>query len=150
MQDLTSMVRSARAEQMKTSNQWTLGRLIAALREVDSTDDCYVSFAFGDFVPTTCDSWRGSYHEIAIGFEELVKWDSRPLLASFLSHLDSCVGKTFEGWKGGEYVMDESTPVWVANPGKSGRTGVIGIHEEKGPNGTYNVVIRTDYCPYLP
>lgn len=32
--------------------------------------------------------------------------------------------KEFTGWKGGEFTMDESTPVWVANAGNSGNTGL--------------------------
>lgn len=148
MDPLRLAVKAMRTEVFQQTPQWTLGQLIDALRNVDASDDCDVSFAFGYFVPTTCASWRGSYDEIAIGYA-LNDSGGRPTLKDFLSHLRSCVGKEFTGWKGGTFTMDVDTPVWVAEPGDSGNTGVIGIRREVGANGkAYRVHIRTDYCEF--
>ena len=124
--------------------QWTLGQLINELSKIDATDDCWVSFAFGDLVPTKCSSWRGSYDEIAIGFDRL-EYNNRPMLKKFLQHLRNCVGETFIGYKGGEFKMDESTPIWVANYGRSDETGVVGLATDIGAEGKcYRIYIRTD------
>lgn len=145
IQQMVSQMRKATFEK---TPQWTLGQLIEELSKIDATDDCWVSFAFGGFVPTECDSWRGSYAEIAIGFADL-EWEKRPMLKSFLQHLRDCVGKEFTGYKGGEFTMDESTPVWVSNYGRSGETGVVGLATEVGAEGkVYRVHIRTDYCEF--
>lgn len=146
--DIHQAVKAMRKATFERTPQWSLGRLIEALEAVDATDDCWVSFAFGDFVPTRCHSWRGSYSELAIGYAEL-EWETRPALKHFVNQLKQCVGAEFTGWKGGEFRMDLDTPVWVAEGGKSGNTGVVGIHCERGAEGTaYRVVIRTDWCEF--
>jgi hypothetical protein len=148
MQNIRDAVKAMRKATFERTPQWTLGQLIEALSKIDADEDCWVSFAFADFVPTTCDSWRGSYDEIAIGYDEL-EWEKRPMLKDFLSHLRNCVGQEFTGWKGGEFTMHDDTPVWVANPGRSGNTGVVGIHQEVGANGkVYRVNVRADYCEF--
>jgi hypothetical protein len=38
-------------------------------------------------------------------------------------------GKTFTGYKGGDYHMDRSTPVWVANHNESGSTAIVDIRD---------------------
>ena len=53
------------------------------------------------------------------------------------------VTEEFTGWKGGEFEMDESTPVWVANPGDSGNTGIIDVIDDG-----WRVIIMTSYCNY--
>jgi hypothetical protein len=47
-----------------------------------------------------------------------------------LGWLRAANGATFHGYKGGEYEMDDDTPLWVANHGNSGGTAVVGIREE--------------------
>jgi hypothetical protein len=37
---------------------------------------------------------------------------------SLVDELNSCIGKTFIGWKGGEFEMDKDTPVWVSEKGE--------------------------------
>lgn len=143
---IMDLMRQARQQTLAASSQWRLGQLIDALLEIDADEDCTVSFAFGNFIPTTCDSYRGSYAELAIGF---VEGYPGPKLSEFIAHLTDCVGREFAGYKGGEFVMDRSTPLWVANYGNSGCTGVVGIHPEVGANGkAYMVYIRTDYCQF--
>jgi hypothetical protein len=149
MASLQQMAKSMRKATFETTPQWTLGQLIEELASIAADDDCWVSFAFGNFVPTDCDSWRGSYDEIAIGYTVLERCENRPMLTDFLQHLRECVGKEFTGYKGGQYVMNESTPVWVANYGNSGSCGVVGLHVATGANGNaYCVWIRTDYCEF--
>lgn len=52
-------------------------------------------------------SYRGDYYDLA--FE--IRRDVR--VADMLADARSALGKTFQGYKGGDYTMRESTPVWL-------------------------------------
>ena len=130
---------AARKESLANSPQLTLGELILKLDALgDKSKE--VSFAFESARPTGFDSWRGSYCELAIGFDFESK---RQTVEEFLSKCREVVGKTYQGYKGGNYTMSRQTPVWVANYGKSGSTGVIDVLET-----SYQVILVTGYCEY--
>ena len=138
--DLQEMVnnklKADRADSMKTSEQLTLGELILLLERVDGEHT--VRFDYGYFYPTCLSSWRGVYSEIAI---EYSKDGEYPDVQWFLKELKSALGKTFEGYKGGDFVMGKTTPLWVSNYGESNNTAVIGIQVL----GWGVVVINTKY-----
>lgn len=136
---LNNAVTSARKESLAKSPQLTLGELILKLDAV-SDKSKEVSFAFEYARPTEFDSWRGSYCELAIGFDFESK---NPTTEEFLSKCREAVGKTYQGYKGGDFTMSRQTPVWVANYGNSGSTGVIDVLETD-----YSVILVTGYCEY--
>lgn len=116
-----------RAEEMKTSPQLTLGELILKL-EVIERKDFPVVFDVKEYYPTSIRSWRGSYNELALGYTQVAGgWLS---VTQIITLLKEMIGKTLEGYKGGDYLMGKTTPVWVANYGESAgfREG-IGIHD---------------------
>jgi hypothetical protein len=57
---------------------------------------------------------RGSYDELAFTPEPEAK------IADMLKYAKSADGETFTGWKGGEYKMSRSTPVYIGNNGECG------------------------------
>ncbi len=61
-------------------------------------------------------SYRGYYEDLAF---EPAGW--KMTVCDLIAICRSAMGKTFEGYKGGEYEMDETTPVWIAEYGSSGR-----------------------------
>src|SRR5579884_2690083 len=112
---LDNAVQVQRAEQMKTSEQLMLGELILKLEAVQNKNK---PVAFDDPVyhPVDIGSWRGSYCELALEYSQ----DGEVLsTAILLQMLKNAIGKTFGGYKGGEYMMGKTTPVWVANYGES-------------------------------
>jgi hypothetical protein len=133
--------------------QLTLGQLIQKLEKCELTygeenkpkDVC---FDFGSAVPTSLDSWRGVYAHLALGYE-LSGRDNNfrdftsPNVKDLLSELKSANGKCFTGWKGGEYYMNKSTPVWVANPGGVGHTAIVDVYDDG-----INIVLITAYWEY--
>lgn len=142
-----ALLKAARDATLSTSQQWTLGMLIDACEAIERRgyrlhdgSEPEVVFAFEYARPTGIDSWRGIYAELALefGFEDRKAMS----LSEFISMLRRADGETFTGYKGGEYRMSRSTPVWVANYGNSGNTGVIGVRDEG-----YEVVIETAWCP---
>ena len=135
---LSNAVAAGRAERLKTSPQLTLGELILKLEAAkDKTVD--VRFDFAWFRPRGLRSWRGSYSEIAIEWDEKTETKVQWLI----DELKAAIGKTYEGYKGGDFTMGKNTPVWVDNYGDASHTGVVDVLD----NG-YVVIIETRYCEY--
>ena len=79
----------------------SLGELIDRL-EQESDKDRVVPVGF-------CNphSYRGYYEDLAFEIRKNVS------IQEMLDSAKSAVGKTFTGWKGGNYKMNEWTPVWI-------------------------------------
>ena len=91
----------------------TLGELIDRLKAVKNKNKL-VLIQPGNRNPAGFDSWRGSYDELALGHS-----GSEPVtILELLKQARAANGKTFWGYKGGEFVMDRFTPVWIDNPGE--------------------------------
>jgi len=120
----------------------TLGEIIDALESVDqycnNGDIKEVTYDFGYFVPTDLDSWRGSYENLALGYNN----DEAPLLTDLIERCKRADGATYMGWKGGDYLMTMDTPVYVSNPGEACDTGIIGVHDAG-----WKIVLQTGYAP---
>lgn len=117
--DLQEMVFNAmkakRSDDMLTSPQITLGELILKLEAVGDKN-LPIIFDGKKFHPVSVGSWRGSYCELAIEYGLTGKILS---VKKFLKILKNTVSKTFVGYKGGNFLMGRTTPVWVANYGES-------------------------------
>lgn len=98
---------SAQWKQERAGTQMTLGKLIDSLKSLPA----------GAEVQNLMNphSYRGYYSDLS--FER----NSGTRLASeLLADCENAVGKCFCGYKGGDYVMDEETPVWIADQGCCG------------------------------
>lgn len=87
----------------------TLGELIAALEEALETADPEMVVPVGFANPH---SYRGYYDELA--FEPAVG----VTVGSMLACAKGALGSTYTGWKGGDYVMQEWTNVWLSRRGE--------------------------------
>lgn len=83
-----------------------LGELIEWLEHQDGAK--VVPHGFGE----PC-SYRGYYEDVAFAPAENVTF------ASMLANAKSALGATFQGYKGGEYTMNEYTDCWIAEYGTS-------------------------------
>lgn len=104
--------------------QMRLGELIDALKRQDQAEA--VKYDFVHHGPTTLASYRGYYEDLALGYDEKGNY---PTVAELITRLESAIGEVFTGWKGGDYTMTRDTPVWVANPGESGSTVIVGVEK---------------------
>lgn len=144
---LSNAVAAKRQEELKNSPQMLLGELIAKLegikpKEKEDDEEKQVYFDFEYLHPTKPMSFRGIYSELALGFTSHDFPDRKskpPTLTEFIGWLKEAVGKTYEGYKGGDFVMGKQTPIWVANYGNSGHTAVVGVID------SYNVILITQY-----
>lgn len=112
---LHAMVAKGRQETFAKSEQISLGELLLKLEAIaDKTKP--VVFDFNGFVPTSLDSWRGIYAEISFHYEQV----EPKTVSQIIEMVKEAIGKTYEGYKGGDFTMSRQTPVWVANYGESG------------------------------
>jgi hypothetical protein len=126
---------------VKDKGQLSLGMLIEAIEGCEK--DVNVVYDFGYMCPTSIDSWRGSYSELALNYESFKSEDKELTRDRFIVMLKDAVGKTFTGYKGGDFTMTEETPIWVANYGESCNTAVVGVHDAG-----WQIVILTAYLEY--
>lgn len=124
MRDLQSVV-DAMGEAMQNERKkyhLTLGELIEALEEAD--DSLIVEFASCQ-PPGKLHSYRGYYEDLAFST------GSKPVTVSdVLESAREANGETFTGYKGGEYEMDEDTPLWWSEFGSSNGPPLIDIEVE--------------------
>lgn len=64
------------------------------------------------FDPTQAHSYRGDYRQLAF------PPDTNVMVKTMVAGLKGAIGKTFEGWKGGEFEMDENVHVFISNIGE--------------------------------
>jgi hypothetical protein len=104
----------------------TLGELISTLSRKDET--LPVRFDFVYFQPSgEVDRYRGYYEQLALGYETKRE---NITVKELLAVLREAVGKTFTGYKGGDYTMDNSAPIWVARWGEAGDTYVADVRDD--------------------
>ncbi len=100
-----------------------LGSFIEKLKACQQ--DKSVQFDFYGFVPTTLGSYRGYYDHLAFGFAS----QGDPKVSEILAACEEAMGKTYEGYKGGDFTMHADTPLWVGNYGESRNTAIVGVEE---------------------
>ena len=143
---LDNAVKADRQKTLSASDQLTLGEMILKLEPIVKNQkpiiekyehEATVRYDFEYLFPTDIDSWRGIYAELALNFTSK---GEEMKVSAFLKMLKDTVGKTFTGYKGGDFRMNKHTPIWVANYGNSGNTAVIDIVDNE-----YNVILITGY-----
>jgi hypothetical protein len=89
--------------------------------------------------PTKLVSWRGVYAELTLDSR---RGSSPPTVAFLLEDAQAANGKTFEGYKGGDYTMGLHTPVWADEWGDYAGRMLLGAKVENG-----RVVLQTFVRP---
>lgn len=86
-----------------------------AILELDKARDVPVVFDVGGS-PCDPDSYRGYYCDLSFDSQDVTVG-----ALAFRDMLKESLGKTFQGYKGGDYIMDKHTPLWRAEYGCCGR-----------------------------
>jgi hypothetical protein len=111
----------------------TLGELIARLEALP--EDRAIEFDFGGAIPTSFNSWRGVYADLALGFGihgfNGGKIETNETVTGLLKKAKHANGGTYGGYKGGHFTMNKNTPVWVDNYGECTKTAIKGIEEKE-------------------
>lgn len=144
---LDNAVQAERKKVLATSDQKTLGDILAELEPLiskysDADEQPQVIYDFGYFSPAGIDSWRGAYCEIALNYLD-GNYDEVIRLPAFYELIKSAINQHYTGYKGGDFMMTQHTPVWVANNGQACSTAVVGIVDTG-----YTIIIMTGYREY--
>ena len=119
--DIEKLVNAINDSGMRTRANYhlTLGGLIRTLK--DAPEDALVLFSDG-IPPDDLDSYRGYYSDIAISNDSS---GNRILVSAFLAKCTDALGNTFEGYKGGDFVMDDTSPLWRAGYGHASGIAIV-------------------------
>lgn len=151
-EEINKQMQGERRSKFLASDQIDLGTLISKLQPIAAKQagvieqyqhEAKVMFDFEYFFPVRFDSWRGIYSELCLNFATFEHKPGTPeplTVSAFLEMAKGVIGKTFTGYKGGEYTIKTTTPIWVANYGNSGNTALVDVFD----NG-YEVVLITKW-----
>lgn len=123
-------------QKIESGKEYNLGDFIKELEKYKDYDYGLMEVVFDDgSIPTEFDSWRGSYCELALGYKK----NGMCYVHDLYVKAFNANGSIFEGYKGGDFVMDLETPIHQANYGEGGvddKEGnydykkIIGVKEE--------------------
>lgn len=121
MNDLQALLDGliAQSQRERAQTQMTLGELIEALEAMP--EGAQVANLRNPH------SYRGYYEDLAFELSEGL----RPA-EELLAECQAAMGKAFHGYKGGEYVMGERTPVWVSGYGDVSGLRLMALHPGGG------------------
>ncbi len=142
---LDAVVSKRRQQDLQQEKVLTVRELLLLLDQdkLNSSQVVYFDFASkGETAyPFELISWRGYYNELC--FTYAVDSDLVVPMGSFdlVVMLNKAIGRSFEGYKGGQYIMGPHTPVHVAQYGETGNRSICGvdISPEKITLQTYEV-----------
>lgn len=107
------------ARDTRSQYQMTLGGMIAALDKMPA--DMPIEYENGGH-PTDPHSYRGYYSDLSFETGE-----GASTVAKISAVLKSALGETFMGYKGGDFPMDEDTPLWSSTYGTSSGKALMDI-----------------------
>jgi len=116
VQSLHAMVSQEKQREFAKKPIKTLGEVILLLGTQPKGNIVKLDFVAQN--PSNLDSYRGYYEDLAIGYDAEVE----PMRVNqLLKMFKEAEGKTYIGYKGGDYTMHRKTLVWVAPYGSCGR-----------------------------
>lgn len=101
-----------RQQELRSEEMFTLGKFINELEKYNKDFSVYIKPFH--LTPTHFMSYRGYYADLALGYT----LDDKMTVGELLQQAKECINKTFIGYKGGEFVMTENTPLWISNYGE--------------------------------
>jgi hypothetical protein len=114
-------------KRVATGQNMSLGELID---ELDGVDHKCLAVRLEDGRGISgIESYRGYYSDLALVPSETPIGARQPeyTVENLLDGLKNAVGEKFTGYKGGEFVMQNHTPVWVSEYGEASGLAVKGV-----------------------
>lgn len=122
-QKLINAMNSA-SERSRSNYHLTLGSAIAALSSLDRAILIGVDTGGG---VRELDSYRGYYSDLAFR----PSGEATPI-GVVLDALQAALGQTFQGYKGGDFLMHEKTPLWLSPYGDNSGIAIVGLETQSG------------------
>lgn len=124
LQDLIN--KTLEVEQLKRErDNYNLGDLIKDLSKYPA--DANIEIRPFNLYPVDFCSYRGYYSDLSIEYSS--DGSNRLTCGELLKKAKECVGKTFVGYKGGDFTMTEHSVVWISNYGKTTDAILTGVKD---------------------
>ena len=110
----------------------TVQGLIDMLQPYERETPDAVVYVFGEIkLNGAIQSYRGYYDHLALGycFDDFIHDDCQVTVEMLVRLLNDAIGRTFTGYKGGDFTMGPRTPVWLANYGRSQGGVITGVSD---------------------
>ncbi len=135
---LQAMIDAISAEDRQTRAQYqlTLGKLIKSL---ESSNQNATVLCSNGISPGTPYSYRGYYSDLAFELNDPVEVDLR--VGDFLTTCRKILDTTLEGYKGGDFVMDADTPLWLSAWGDTSKVAIMDIVRKN--DGTVLLIVKS-------
>lgn len=114
----------AQDRKKRQGEYYTLGSFIEELEKIENKN-AHISIAPYGLNPEGFMSYRGYYEDLALGYN--TDSDAQVTVGDVLDWAKSALGEKFYGYKGGEFIMSKSTPLWIANYGKTSNVRISKI-----------------------
>lgn len=111
---------NADMQRTRAKTQLTLGALI---KRLEARDPNTPTEGFGRL-----SSYRGHYCDLAFTPE-----DCKGTVGGLLEQCRSAMGRIFEGYKGGDFLMGETTPLWMSPYGTASGDRLVDLGGHGGP-----------------
>lgn len=118
MQSLVDNINKV-TKDVRSGYHLTLGQLVSFLENINGSR--IVEFDHG-LSPISPHSYRGHYSDLA-----LESHDKPTTAVHLLRSVKRIVGRELEGYKGGEFLMTNDTPLWNSEYGSNSSVAIIGI-----------------------
>lgn len=112
------------SQQTRGNYHLTLGGLISCLQGMRG--DWFITFDNGPS-PGMIHSYRGYYEDLAIEPSE-----KKITVEEFLKAAKIALGQTFEGYKGGDYLATDRTPLWCSEYGRADGRAIMNAVSANG------------------
>lgn len=122
---------------MSMSEGLTLGELINKLKEFP--EDAYLFIKPFNLTPSIFTSYRGYYEDLSLNYDTIDNCGYAKV-GDLLKASEECIGKTFYGWKGGEFKMDKNSTVWLANSGETTELQIKDLVDEYEDGSYINIL----------
>lgn len=116
------------AEQ-RSKEMFTLGDFIRELEKYPKSWDVYIKPFH--LIPLSFTSYRGYYSDLCLTYATRYEWlgNEDVTVGSLLKEAQKVNGKTLTGYKGGNFLMTEQTPIWVSDDDFSTGMAIANIEE---------------------
>lgn len=133
---IDNMLEEKKREREK--NNYNLGQFIKDLEKCNP-NACVTINPF-HLTPTGFCSYRGYYSDLCLDYD----LDSRITVKELLEKAKSCINKTFYGYKGGEFEMNENSVVWIAPYGRTTDVILTGILDSFDDGSYYELTYKIE------
>lgn len=95
----------------------TIGEMLEALKNANDDAAVFITDTLSVELNGEVMSWRGDYSCLSLGYSLYGDSNAFITVGRLKSILKDAIDKSFIGYKGGEFVMEKDTPVYLDNYG---------------------------------